>query len=64
MPQVLDVIERVQERTNSAIVLITDGANNTGQPTPFVAAEAARTLGVRIHTVGVSAPDTSALDDL
>ncbi|HEU5041830.1 MAG TPA: VWA domain-containing protein [Gemmatimonadales bacterium] len=47
----------------SAIVLITDGANNTGQPTPFVAAEAARALGVRIHTVGVSAPDTSAIDD-
>jgi Ca-activated chloride channel family protein len=47
----------------SAIVLITDGANNTGQPTPFVAAEAARALGVRIHTVGVSAPDTSGIDD-
>ena len=47
----------------SAVVLITDGANNTGQPTPFVAAEAARALGVRIHTVGVSAPDTSAIDD-
>jgi Ca-activated chloride channel family protein len=47
----------------SAIVLITDGANNTGQPSPFVAAEAARALGVRIHTVGVSAPDTSAIDD-
>lgn len=47
----------------SAIVLITDGANNTGQPSPFVAAEAARAIGVRIHTVGVSAPDTSALDD-
>ena len=47
----------------SAIVLITDGANNTGQPSPFVAAEAARAIGVRIHTVGVSAPDTSAIDD-
>jgi Ca-activated chloride channel family protein len=47
----------------SAIVLITDGANNTGQPSPYVAAEAARAIGVRIHTVGVSAPDTSALDD-
>jgi len=47
----------------SAIVLITDGANNTGQPTPFVAAEAARAIGVRIHTIGVSAPDTSAIDD-
>jgi len=47
----------------SAIVLITDGANNTGSPGPFVAAEAARAIGVRIHTIGVSAPDTSGLDD-
>ena len=49
--------------TASAVVLITDGANNTGQPTPFVAAEAARALGVRIHTIGVSAPDSTAIDD-
>lgn len=47
----------------SAIVLITDGANNKGQPTPFVAAEAARALGIRIHTIGVSAPDSTAIDD-
>ena len=47
----------------SAVVLITDGANNTGQPSPFVAAEAARAIGVRIHTIGVSAPDTGAIDD-
>jgi Ca-activated chloride channel family protein len=47
----------------SVIVLITDGANNTGQPSPFVAAEAAKALGVRIHTVGVSAPDTTGTDD-
>ena len=47
----------------SAIVLITDGANNTGTPTPFVAAEAAHAVGVRIHTIGVSAPDTSGIND-
>ena len=47
----------------SAIVLITDGANNTGSPGPFVAAEAARAIGVRIHTIGVSAPDTTGLND-
>lgn len=47
----------------SAIVLITDGANNTGTPTPFVAAEAAHAVGVRIHTIGVSAPDTTGLSD-
>lgn len=47
----------------SAIVLITDGANNTGSPGPFVAAEAARAIGVRIHTIGVSATDTSRFGD-
>lgn len=47
----------------SAIILITDGANNTGSPGPFVAAEAARAIGVRIHTIGVSAPDTTGFDD-
>jgi len=46
----------------SVIVLITDGANNTGKPTPLVAAEAARAIGVRIHTIGVSAADTTGPD--
>jgi Ca-activated chloride channel homolog len=45
----------------STIVLITDGANNTGNPTPLVAAEAARSLGVRIQTVGLSTRDTSSV---
>jgi Ca-activated chloride channel family protein len=48
--------------TASAIVLITDGANNTGQPTPFAAAEAARSLGIRIHAIGLSTADTSQAD--
>jgi Ca-activated chloride channel homolog len=45
----------------STIVLITDGANNTGQPTPLVAAEAARTLGIRIQAIGLSTRDTSSV---
>lgn len=45
----------------STIVLITDGANNTGQPTPLVAAEAARTLGVRVQAVGLSTRDTASV---
>ena len=45
----------------STIVLITDGANNTGQPTPLVAAEAARALGVRIHAIGLSTLDTTSV---
>ena len=46
----------------SVVVLITDGANNTGKPSPLVAAEAARAIGVRIHTIGVSAKDTTGPD--
>lgn len=46
----------------SVIVLITDGANNTGQPTPFAAAEAARSLGIRIHAIGLSTADTTVAD--
>jgi Ca-activated chloride channel homolog len=45
----------------STIVLITDGANNTGQPLPLVAAEAARTLGIRIQAIGLSTRDTSSV---
>jgi Ca-activated chloride channel family protein len=45
----------------STIVLITDGANNTGQPTPLVAAEAARALGIRIQAIGLSTRDTSSV---
>jgi Ca-activated chloride channel family protein len=45
----------------STIVLITDGANNTGQPTPLVAAEAARTLGIRIQAIGLSTLDTTSV---
>src|SRR5918998_2915001 len=43
----------------SVVLLITDGANNTGKPSPFSAAEAARALGVRIHAIGLSTADTS-----
>jgi Ca-activated chloride channel family protein len=46
----------------SVIVLITDGANNTGKPSPFAAAEAARALGVRIHAIGLSTADTAQTD--
>jgi len=41
-------------RGSGVIVLLTDGGNNTGFPDPLVAAEAARALGIRIYTIGVS----------
>jgi Ca-activated chloride channel family protein len=42
---------------SSAVVLLTDGANNTGKPGPLVAAEAARALGVRVYAIGVATSD-------
>lgn len=44
--------------TSSAIILITDGANNAGEPKLPVATEAARALGVRVHAIGLTAADT------
>ncbi|MDQ3136881.1 MAG: VWA domain-containing protein [Gemmatimonadota bacterium] len=46
----------------SVVVLITDGANNAGKVSPLKAAEAARAIGVRVHTIGVSAADTTGPD--
>jgi len=45
-------------RNACAIILITDGANNAGEISPVQAAEAAKALGVRIHTIGLSSADT------
>jgi Ca-activated chloride channel family protein len=35
------------------IILLTDGSNNRGEIAPVTAAEIARTLGVRVYTIGV-----------
>lgn len=37
------------------IVLLTDGVNNAGRVSPFVAAETAKALGVKIYTIGAGA---------
>ncbi len=39
------------------LVLLTDGRNNAGQLSPLRAAQAARTLGIRVHTIGFSAAE-------
>jgi len=38
---------------SKVIVLMTDGANNSGQIDPMTAAEAAQALGVKIYTIGL-----------
>lgn len=42
----------------SAVVLVTDGANNTGKPSLPEATEMARALGVRVHAIGLTSSDT------
>ena len=37
------------------VILLTDGANNRGEITPQMAAEIAKTYGVRVYTIGVGA---------
>jgi Ca-activated chloride channel homolog len=46
-------------RGSGVIVMLTDGGNNAGTPDPLTAAAAARALGIRIYTVGVSAHETT-----
>lgn len=44
------------EAQSRSIVLVTDGANNRGQLDPMVAAEVAKTLDIKIYTIGVGRP--------
>lgn len=41
------------QRGGKAIIVVTDGRNNAGTTSPELAAAAARTLGIRIHSVGI-----------
>jgi Ca-activated chloride channel family protein len=44
---------RASPAASRAVVLLTDGRSNAGATDPAVAAQAARTLGIRVHTIGV-----------
>lgn len=48
----LDSLKNVKAR-GKAIILLTDGINNFGLVPPIIAAKAARSLGVKIYTVGI-----------
>ena len=41
------------------VILLTDGVNNTGEITPQMAAEIAKTYGIRVYTIGVGAMGTA-----
>ncbi len=44
---------REREAKSKIIILLTDGVNNTGKITPFIAAEAAEAMQIKVYTVGV-----------
>jgi Ca-activated chloride channel family protein len=54
-------INRLRESTaeSKVIILLTDGMNNAGQIAPLTAAEIARTLGIRVYTIGVGTRGTA-----
>lgn len=50
-----------REAKSKVIVVLTDGANNSGNLAPITAAELANQLGIKIHTIAVGTPGRSAL---
>ncbi len=50
---------RDQQAKSKIIVLLTDGANNAGKITPYAAAEAAHTLGIKIYAIGAASADVA-----
>ena len=49
----LNLLRDSKARSRVAIVLLTDGENNTGNIEPLAAARLAQTLGIRLYTIGV-----------
>jgi Ca-activated chloride channel family protein len=43
----------VEEKNNKVLILLTDGVNNAGEIDPLTAAQAAKTLDIKIYTIGV-----------
>ncbi|CAN5226270.1 VWA domain-containing protein [soil metagenome] len=52
-----------RESKSKIVVLLTDGANNSGNLTPRTAAELARTLGIKIYTIAVGTPGMHRIPD-
>ncbi len=52
-------LKRLQDLPSSskAIVLMTDGVNNSGQVEPLKAAQVAKDLGIKVHTIGIGSDD-------
>ncbi len=52
---------RESQAESKVIILVTDGVNNRGEIQPLDAAEIARTLGMKIYTVGIGSHGTARI---
>ncbi len=52
---------RDSDAKSRVIILLTDGANNSGQIDPLTAAEIAKALDIRVYTIGAARPGPAAL---
>lgn len=52
---------RDSKASSRVIVLLTDGANNSGQVDPLTAAQIAKALDIRVYTIGAARPGPAAL---
>jgi len=52
---------RESDAESKVVILLTDGRNNAGEIDPITAAEAAQTLGIRIHTIGAGTAEGGRL---
>jgi Ca-activated chloride channel family protein len=50
---------RESKAKSKVVILVTDGVNNRGEIQPLDAAEIAKTLGVKIYTVGIGSQGTA-----
>jgi Ca-activated chloride channel family protein len=47
---------KASDAESRVIILLTDGVNNAGQIDPLTAAEAAKTLGIKVYVIGMGRP--------
>jgi Ca-activated chloride channel family protein len=54
---------RPSQAASKAIILLTDGTNNTGSVDPLSAAQAASAFDIRIYTIGMGNPAAGEMDE-
>lgn len=56
-----NAVNRLKESkaVSKVVILLTDGSNNRGDISPITAAEIAKTMGVRVYTIGAGASDVA-----